>query len=137
MYALAALQPVLAHPGPYNGGPGGWWLGGPVMFLIWIAIIFLLFRFVFRGGCRWQHEPRPSDRGRDILAERYARGEIDADEYRERSEMLRSPEASGSSPMSRARDLFDERSARRILAERYARGEIDQEEYRKRSETLR
>jgi len=107
------------------------------MFLIWIAIIFLVFRFVIRGGCRWRDETAPADRARDVLAERYARGDIDADEYRQRSEVLGDRQHAPDSPISRASDAFTLRSARGILAERYARGEIDADEYRARSETLR
>ncbi|HWV25066.1 MAG TPA: SHOCT domain-containing protein [Thermomicrobiales bacterium] len=137
MHALALVQPVVAHAGPYYGGPGGFWFGGPIMFLFWIAILFLAFRFFTRGGCRWRNDAAPQDRARDILADRYARGEIDAEEYRQRSETLIDRQGPGSSPVTRAGDMFTLRSARAILAERYARGEIDAEEFRTRSETLR
>jgi len=56
------------------------------MFLIWIAVVFLFFRFVVRGRFRG---PSPMDQARGVLAERYARGEIDAEEYRQRSETLK------------------------------------------------
>jgi len=64
----------------------GWW---PVFPLLWIAVIatiaWLLSRRRWSGG-----QPRNgADRARDILAERFARGEIAADEYRERLEQLR------------------------------------------------
>jgi uncharacterized membrane protein len=50
--------------------------------LFWITTVFLLVRFVF-----WRRGPWGGRRGPDpraILAERYARGEITHDEYRER-----------------------------------------------------
>jgi len=50
--------------------------------LFWIMTVFLLVRFVF-----WRRGPWGGRRGPDpraILAERYARGEITHDEYRER-----------------------------------------------------
>jgi putative membrane protein len=70
-------------------GPGHWWF---LLFpLVWIAVIALLIRFVFRRG-GWGCRPRggwsPGERARGILAERYARGEIGDDEYRTRLERL-------------------------------------------------
>lgn len=137
MHVLPLIHPITAQAGPYHGGPGGWWFGGPLMFLIWIAILFLLFRFVIRGGCRWRNEPPPMDRARDVLAERYAQGDIDAEEYRQRRDFLGNQQPQEPSPMTRAGEMLTRRSARAILAERYARGEIGEEEFRKRSEVLR
>jgi putative membrane protein len=56
----------------------------PLVPLAWITVFVLLVRFVFwrgRGGPWAGH--RATD-PRAILAERYARGEIDHTEYRER-----------------------------------------------------
>lgn len=65
------------HPGPW----------GPVMLLLWAAVIGAVVWFVIRRA-------RPTERSgveraSDILAERYARGEISGEEYRERLEQLR------------------------------------------------
>jgi putative membrane protein len=60
----------------------GWFLLWPLVPLFWITAVFLLVRFVF-----WRRGPWGGGRGPDpraILAERYARGEINHDEYRER-----------------------------------------------------
>jgi putative membrane protein len=60
----------------------GWFLLWPLVPLFWITTVFLLVRFVF-----WRRGPWSGRRGPDpraILAERYARGEITHDEYRER-----------------------------------------------------
>ena len=67
-----------------DGGPGSWWPIFPIFWLLlWGVVIFALFRF--RGGWgRWQH----SRSGEGVLAERYARGEINEDEYRERLSVL-------------------------------------------------
>jgi putative membrane protein len=72
-----------------SSGPHHWWF---LFFpLAWILVIALLIRFVFmRGGwgC-WSRAGRPGERAHEILAERYARGEIGDDEYRTRRERLR------------------------------------------------
>lgn len=134
MNELAFAQPVLAHAGPYHGGPG---FGGFLMFLFWIVIVFLVVRFfVFRGGRPWRGGPGSADGVHAILAERYARGEIDSDEFRARSQMLHDQQSREGSPLSRAREAFATRSVHTILAERYARGEIDAEEYRERLRNL-
>ena len=100
------------------------------MFLLWIAILFFVFRFVVRGNPPWRGDTGPMDRASDILAERYARGEIDAEELQARSRVLRERRPQEPSPVSRVRGTFATRSAHSILAERYARGEIDTDEYR-------
>lgn len=70
------------------GGDGGeFWFLWPLIPLLWITVIALVLRFVvFRGR---RGEPSPMERAQGILAERYARGEIDGEEYRRRSDELR------------------------------------------------
>jgi len=87
MLTLFTLVPTAAIHTWSEDGPGEWWwLWRLGMFLIWIAVVFLFFRFVVRGRFRG---PSPMDQARGVLAERYARGEIDAEEYRQRSETLK------------------------------------------------
>jgi putative membrane protein len=57
------------------------------MILLWFVLIAVLFRWVLWRGPRWH--PSGMERARDILAERYARGEISGEEYRERLDQLR------------------------------------------------
>ncbi len=65
-------------------GPGPWWPIFPLFWiLVWGVVIFALFRF--RRGARWGG----GHSAEDVLAERYARGEISVDEYRERLGVLR------------------------------------------------
>ena len=57
----------------------------PLIPLLFIGLWILVFA-TFRR--RWRHHPQQS--GESVLAERYARGEIDDREYRERRTTLRS-----------------------------------------------
>jgi putative membrane protein len=66
----------------HGDGPG-WWILFP---LFWLAVIAAFFWW---GPRRWRRPPAdPRDRGREVLAERFARGEITVDEYRERLAQL-------------------------------------------------
>lgn len=67
-------------------GDGGhaWFLFFP---LFWILLFFFCARFFFwrRGPWGWRHAGGPPRTNpHEILAERYARGEIGHEEYRER-----------------------------------------------------
>jgi putative membrane protein len=65
-------------------GPGPWW---PLIPLFWFAFIFFAFAVFGRfGRRRWY---RGSYSGESKLAERFAAGEIDEAEYRERLSVLR------------------------------------------------
>ena len=66
---------------------GGGWLWGPIVLLLWARLIATVVWFVARSA----RPPKRSDveRARDVLAERYAGGELTTDEYRERLEQLR------------------------------------------------
>ena len=73
-----------------NGmGWGGWVAMSLVMVLFWALVIFAVVA-IFRGTGR-NTRGHGSDEQRDamtILDERFARGEIDEDEYRARREVL-------------------------------------------------
>jgi putative membrane protein len=64
----------------------GWW---PLWPLLWLGVIVTVVWLVTRRRRTAARPQSGADRARDILAERYARGEITSDEYRERSEQLR------------------------------------------------
>lgn len=74
----------------YGGwGWGGWLVMGLVMVLFWGAVIFgglALWRSAGRSGQQQPGHPSPEQ----LLDERFARGEIDDEEYRSRRELLRS-----------------------------------------------
>ena len=83
-------------------GFGGWWVMGIGMLILWamvIAGIVLLVRWAAVGNSREAQPPaaRPGeqafgasslDQAQRILDERFARGEIDAEEYRLRRDVL-------------------------------------------------
>jgi putative membrane protein len=93
--------------GPRNFGPGGdgmmggdmdemmdgdgmWsWFVWPVLFLVVLAAVAIASIFVIRGmRGRGRDAGAAGSRALDILKERYARGEIDRDEFEERRRLL-------------------------------------------------
>jgi putative membrane protein len=78
--------------GWYDGGPGwGGWLVMTLLILsFWALVIFgglAVYRSMRRGDTSRPAGPGDAER---LLDERFARGEIDVDEYRQRRELLRS-----------------------------------------------
>jgi putative membrane protein len=69
---------VLAESGAHDHA---WW---PLLWLVWLALIGAV---IVLGARRGWFGRRSN--ARTILAERYARGEIGAEEYRERLDNLR------------------------------------------------
>lgn len=71
-----------AHHGGW--GPGGW---------IWVAWMILFWGGLLIAGVCFFRQRRPAlaaaGSAETFLAERYARGEIDTDEYRRRQAVLR------------------------------------------------
>lgn len=87
---VLALVPgaVLGDGWGHHGWDGGWlWLWGSLMMLFWAAVIGLAVYWVVRS-LRSPREASGVDRAREILAQRYARGELTTDEYRERLDAL-------------------------------------------------
>ena len=66
------------------------------MILIWVLIIAfvitLIWFLVKKGGESGRSFPESKKTAKDILDERYARGEIDDDEYRQKKKELREGE---------------------------------------------
>ena len=64
----------------------GWFWLWPLVPLFWFLVFFLFLRLFFWRGRRgpWGYYGSRGPDAREILAERYARGEIAYDEYRER-----------------------------------------------------
>ncbi len=85
MYNENMLELVNANYGE------GYWMGshhGPfswiVLVLLVLAVVMIIAR-IWRGGTR-----RAGDGALDILGQRFANGEIDENEYRERRNVLKS-----------------------------------------------
>jgi putative membrane protein len=79
MNALAAL-PLLTHHSDDWGHP--WW---PLWLLFWAALIGTAVWLIAR---RRDRRADPLDRAREVLAERYALGELTGEEYRKRLDEL-------------------------------------------------
>jgi putative membrane protein len=75
MFDILLATHNLRHDG---WGPGPWLL---IPWLLLIAVLVWVW-------LRWRRQPSSRD-GESVLAERYARGEIDDDEYRSRLTILR------------------------------------------------
>jgi putative membrane protein len=77
---------------PYMMGDGGWlaMVLGPIFMLVPLAVLIAVVVFVIRwAGGPWRAGDRPPERTPlDILKERFARGEIDKEEYEERRRVL-------------------------------------------------
>ncbi|MGW4822709.1 SHOCT domain-containing protein [Streptomyces sp. NPDC004227] len=87
----------------YDHGMSGWgWFGASLSMLIFWGLIITAFVLLFRALSR----PAPGDTRdvspqapstlatpKQVLAERFARGEIDEDEYRRRLQVLHSADA--------------------------------------------
>lgn len=105
--ALASLatglaMPLLAHAqqpqAPYYGqhmwsSGGHGWFFGPIMMIVFIAVavvvVVLLVRWLGGPGHSAAHHLHPSTKAPlDILKERFARGEIDKEEFEERRKVL-------------------------------------------------
>ena len=88
-HVLATLIAFGGDRWRHGWGPGGgWgWLWGPIVLLLWVVLIATVVWVVARSTR--PRERSGLERAREVLAERYAGGELTTDEYRERLEQLR------------------------------------------------
>lgn len=74
------------------GGLGGFWLGSIFMILFWVlliaGVIWLVLAVARQTGTGTGGVQAPRSSALTILDERFARGEIDADEYQKRKSAL-------------------------------------------------
>ena len=82
------LTTLTTHQDQWNG-PGAWWPIFPIVWLLFIVAIIATFGFV--GRRRWgrMHALSGQRAGEARLAERFAAGEIDEQEYAARLTALR------------------------------------------------
>ena len=90
---MSGLATVLADTndwGHMNGWGGGWmWLWGVAMMVLFVVVIAWFVRSADGTVASRQNQPRdPATRAREILAERYASGELTTEEFRERASEL-------------------------------------------------
>ncbi len=70
-------------------GQGGWWLGWIFMILMWVLVaggVAAVLKYLFSSGGNSRGAARPS--ALEVLAERYARGEIDKAEFEQKRKDL-------------------------------------------------
>jgi putative membrane protein len=78
-------------PGMMGWGSGLGWFGGIIMAIFWIAVIvgiILLIRWVIISTRTPSHGTSPGESALEILKKRYARGEIDKQEFEEKKKDL-------------------------------------------------
>ncbi|MDQ3855605.1 MAG: SHOCT domain-containing protein [Chloroflexota bacterium] len=83
MAAAAQASDQVTHVWRPDGG-WAWW--GPIIPLLWLLFIIGAIWFVTRR--LRPRERTGAERARDILAERFARGDITGEEYRDRLSQL-------------------------------------------------
>lgn len=94
--AAASTAPAWAdgraegYYGPHMWGGGWHFVFGPLMMILFVAVIVVAVVFVVRwlGGSADPAASTPGKSALDILRERFARGEIDAEEFAERRRHL-------------------------------------------------
>ncbi len=94
--AFFASAPVLAQQAQGSSyGPHMWdggWFFGPIMLIVFIAVavvvVVLLVRWLGGPGHGGAIHGPPGKTPLDVLKERFARGEIDKDEFEERRRVL-------------------------------------------------
>lgn len=79
---------VAARAPWYDGGFSPWFLLFPLFWILVIGLVIFIARRTWRTNHRWAARQG----GEGVLRERYARGEIDETEYRQRLQVLRSEE---------------------------------------------
>ena len=81
---MNTLISIAAHDPGYYNGPGPWW---PIFPIFWLVAFIAVILFIGTMRRRRWNDHGPST-GRSRLAERFAAGEIDEDEYRSRLAVL-------------------------------------------------
>ncbi|MFA1537588.1 SHOCT domain-containing protein [Actinomadura monticuli] len=92
MLTTLAAQAAAMHPGGWGDGDApAFWPVFPITFgLFWLAVLGTVFYLIRRrtSGTASAAASDPLAKARSVLAERFARGEIDEDEYLRRTSTL-------------------------------------------------
>ena len=86
VYGYAQMGQGMMGPGMMNWGSGMGWGWSIIMMAFWIAVIvgmIFLVRWVVLSTDR-RHGAKSEDSALEILKQRYARGEIEKDEFEEK-----------------------------------------------------
>ena len=84
--AIAAQAGFLTGYGPWHDGVfSPWFLLFPLFWILVIGLLIFIGRRTWRSNRRWA----AAQGGEGVLRDRYARGEIDENEYRMRLQVLR------------------------------------------------
>ena len=87
-----AQQQTWQGYGPHMWNGGLWMIAGPLMMIVFIAaivaVVILMVRWLGGSGHGTAPHPPPGRTSLDILKERFARGEIDKEEFEERRRVL-------------------------------------------------
>lgn len=89
--AVLADSADWGHMGGWGGGWGGGWMwltGVATMLVFTVAIVWVMRAAGSNAGPVGNPQREPVDRAREILAERYASGELSTTEYQERVSQL-------------------------------------------------
>ena len=86
--SMVVLGQMMDRGDHMDNGNGWWWIMGIVGLLLIIGLVVLIVMTLQRSNVPTP-EASPRRTADDLLAERLARGEIDADEYRRRRDALR------------------------------------------------
>ncbi|MFF7250211.1 SHOCT domain-containing protein [Embleya sp. NPDC008237] len=116
MGLLPALTALPArHGGHMYEDDDGWeWVWGSILMLLLILVIVAAVWLLARGSSLGRTAPGPDSGGSsatEVLAQRYARGEIDTEEYRERLAVLTAWPNTPREGKSRGRDRPDSPSS--------------------------
>ena len=95
MTVLATVAVLATESVRYTWGPHLWWPIFPLFWLLfWVGVVV----FFASSRRRWyRHGGHHGHAGENVLAERFARGEINEQEYRERLDVLKRVRAAESS----------------------------------------
>jgi putative membrane protein len=108
--AIGMFAALLSQDGPpWAGHDGGGFWGPWILFplLFWGGIVFLIawtVTRIFPKGRGDDRSERPRDSAEEILRERFARGEINAEEYERSLEILRTGTAQRASEQDPTRE---------------------------------